>query len=81
MQISGSLLLINNLLKVFYKIEEVVLYNLCKDSKGDYITNTEHNPESKNITTEEVLSRQETEMRQIGPRHFGWKCKEFCVIR
>jgi transposase len=57
---------INNLVKVFYKNEEIALHNLCKDSKGDHITNTEHYPESKNITTEEILSRQETEMKQIG---------------
>ena len=58
---------INSLVKVFYKNEEVALHNLRKESKGDHITNTEHYPESKNITTEEILSRQETEMRQIGP--------------
>lgn len=62
-----DLIEINNLLKVFYKNEEIALHNLRRDSKGDHITNTEHYPESKNITTEEILSRQETEMRQIGP--------------
>jgi hypothetical protein len=57
---------INRLVKVFYKNEEIALHNLCKESKGDHITNNEHYPESKNITTEEILSRQETEMKQIG---------------
>lgn len=62
-----DLIEINNLLKVFYKNEEIALHNLRKESKGDHITNEDHYPESKNITTEEILSRQETEMRQIGP--------------
>lgn len=57
---------INRLVKVFYKNEEIALHSLCKESKGDHITNNEHYPESKNITTEEILSRQETEMKQIG---------------
>lgn len=57
---------INRLVKVFYKNEEIALHNLCRDSKGDHITNKEHYPESKNITAEEILSRQEAEMKQIG---------------
>lgn len=57
---------INNLLKIFYKNEEIALHNLCKDSKGDHITNTEHYPESKNITVQEILSRQEGDMKEIG---------------
>lgn len=58
---------INRLVKVFYKNEEIALHNLCRESKGGFITNNEHYPESKNITAEEILSRQETEMQQIGP--------------
>jgi len=57
---------INNLLKVFFKNEEIALHNLCQGLKGQYITNTSHYPESKNITSEQILSRQELEMRQIG---------------
>jgi len=57
---------INRLVKIFYKNEEIALHNLRKEAKGDHITNNEHYPESKNITKEEILSRQETEMRQIG---------------
>lgn len=57
---------INRLVKVFYKNDEIALHNLCRESKGDHITNSGHYPESKNITTEEILSRQETEMKQIG---------------
>lgn len=57
---------INRLLKVFYKNKEIALHNLCQDSKGDHITNKDHYPESKNITIEEILSRQEAQMREIG---------------
>lgn len=58
---------INHLVKIFYKNEEIALHNLCREAKGEHITNSEHYPESKNISTEEILSRQKMVMQQIGP--------------
>lgn len=68
---------INNLIKVFCKNEEIALHNLCQGLKGEYITNTSHYPESKNITSEQILSRQEIEMQQIGPYALEF-FHEFC---
>jgi len=58
---------INNLLKVYFKGKEVALHTLAKGVKGTHVTNKEHYPHSKNITADEILSRQEEEdMSKIG---------------
>lgn len=57
---------INNLVKVFYKEKEIALHTICSDKKGRFITNNEHYPHSKNITSSEILSRQRNEMSEIG---------------
>ncbi|WIF96136.1 IS21 family transposase [Caminicella sporogenes] len=57
---------INNILKIFYKEKEIALHTLCKDKKGEYITNNEHYPYSKSITSAQILSRQREEMLKIG---------------
>ncbi|OAA87985.1 integrase core domain protein [Clostridium coskatii] len=57
---------INNLIKIFYKEKEIALHTICSDKKGTFITNNEHYPHSKNITSSEILSRQRNEMTEIG---------------
>lgn len=57
---------INNLLKVFFKEKEIALHNLCQGKKGEYITQNEHYPYSKNISSQEILSRQREKMNEIG---------------
>lgn len=57
---------INNLLKIFFKEIEIALHNLEKIEKGQHITKKEHYPYSKNISSEDILSRQKIEMEQIG---------------
>lgn len=57
---------INNLIKIFYKEKEIALHTVCTDKKGTFITNNEHYPHSKNITSSEILSRQRNEMTEIG---------------
>lgn len=57
---------INNTIKVFYKGKEIALHILCKDKKGEHITNKEHYPYSKNISSSQILSRQREEMHEIG---------------
>lgn len=54
---------INNLLKVFFKEKEIALHNLCQGKKGEYITQNEHYPYSKNISSKAILSRQREKMR------------------
>lgn len=56
----------NNTLKVYYKEKEIALHVLCTDRKGEYITNKEHYPHSKNITSEDIMSRQRKDMAEIG---------------
>ena len=57
---------VNNLLKVYFKGSEIALHTLCKDLKGEHITNLEHYPYSKNITAKEILSTQIERMTEIG---------------
>ncbi len=57
---------INNLLKIYHQTKEIALHTLAREVKGTYITNNEHYPDYKNITPEEILSRQELEMSAIG---------------
>lgn len=57
---------VNNLLKVYFKGEEIALHPLCKDLKGEHITDNTHYPANKNITGKEILSRQQEEMKEIG---------------
>lgn len=57
---------VNNLLKVFFKGEEIALHPLCQDLKGEHITDNKHYPANKNITGKEIMSRQQEEMAEIG---------------
>lgn len=56
----------NSTLKIFYAEKEIALHALCTDGKGNHITNTEHYPHSKNITSEDILSIQRIKMSEIG---------------
>lgn len=57
---------INNLLRVYFKGEEIALHPLCQDLKGEHITDHKHYPANKNITGKEIMSRQQEEIAQIG---------------
>jgi transposase len=57
---------VNNLLKVYFKGIEIALHTLCQDSKGQHVTNTEHYPANKNITSKEILSSQLIKMQAVG---------------
>lgn len=57
---------INNLVKIYHQGKEIALHALAKATKGEHVTNNAHYPDHKNITPEEILSRQEVEMAEIG---------------
>ncbi len=54
-------------LRVFFEGKEIALHQIVKNNeKGKYVTNKEHYPSSKNITIEDILSRQRDKMAEIG---------------
>lgn len=57
---------VNNLVKIYFEQKEVALHTLCTGEKGKHITNKDHYPQHKNITLEDILSRQRKEMAAIG---------------
>lgn len=57
---------INNLLRIYFQGKEIALHTLARGTKGGHVTNNEHYPDYKNITPEEILSRQELEISGIG---------------
>lgn len=59
---------INSLVRIYHQGKEIALHALAKATKGGHVTNNAHYPDHKNITPEEILSRQEAEMAEIG-RH------------
>lgn len=61
-----EILEVNNVLKIFFEEKEIALHALNKDVKGQHITNKNHYPKAKNITRDEILSRQRLEMQEIG---------------
>lgn len=61
-----DVIIVNNIVKIFFKEKEIALHSLCTGEKGKYITDNEHYPYSKNISSEEILPRQREEMKQIG---------------
>ena len=62
-----TLIEVNNMLKIYFDQKEVALHTLWEGEKGNYVTNKNHYPASKNITLSEILSRQQAEMALIGP--------------
>lgn len=63
---SVDILATDNMLKVFYKEKEIALHPLEKAEKGKHITNKNHYPEYKNITSDSIKSIYREEMKQIG---------------
>jgi transposase len=57
---------VNNLVKIYFNQKEVALHTLCTGEKGKHITNKDHYPQHKNITLDDILSRQRKEMAAIG---------------
>ena len=57
---------VNNLLKIYYKDQQIALHTVHRDTKGTHITDKTHYPASKNISAEELLSRYKAEMQEIG---------------
>jgi transposase len=57
---------VNNLVKVYFDQQEVALHTLWEGEKGKHVTNNNHYPAKKNISREEILSRQREEMAEIG---------------
>lgn len=61
-----DILAIGNLIKISNKGKEIALHHLVKDEKGKYQTIKSHYPDKKNITSEQIRSRQRQEMAKIG---------------
>ena len=61
-----DILALDNLIKISHKGKEIALHHLIKDEKGKHQTNKNHYPSKKNITSEQIRSRQREEMAQIG---------------
>jgi transposase len=59
-------IVVNGLIKIYFNEKEIALHSLWTGEKGNYITNNEHYPHSKNISSEDILSRQREEMKEIG---------------
>lgn len=56
----------NNLLRIFESEKEIALHKIISNKKGNFITDKKHYPSNKNISSEEILSRQKIEMNNIG---------------
>ncbi|MCX7710716.1 MAG: hypothetical protein N2484_12820 [Clostridia bacterium] len=63
---SVDVLITDNILKVFHKEKEIALHPLEKGEKGKHITNKNHYPEHKNITSDSIKSIYREEMKRIG---------------
>ena len=61
-----TLIEVNNLLKIYFDQKEVALHTLWGGEKGNYVTNKNHYPDYKNISIDEILSRQREEMANVG---------------
>ncbi len=61
-----DVLITDNILKAFSKEKEIAVHPLEKTEKGKHITNKNHYPEHKNITSEDIKSIYRKEMKQIG---------------
>jgi transposase len=56
----------NGLLRIFSENKEIALHSMQTSEKGRFLTDIHHYPHSKNITTNEILSRQREEMKALG---------------
>lgn len=61
-----DILATDNILKVYYKGEEIALHPLEKKEKGKHITNKNHYPKYKNITSSDIKSSYREKMSKIG---------------
>lgn len=61
-----DILVTDNILKVFHKEKEIAIHPLEKVDKGKHITNKNHYPEYKNITSDSIKSIYKEEMTKIG---------------
>lgn len=59
-------IIVNDLVKIYFKEKEIALHRLWKGDKGHYTTNNQHYPNSKNISSEDILSRQREEIKEVG---------------
>lgn len=57
---------INQLLKIYYEGKEIALHTLIRNAKGEHRTDKNHYPRSKTISQEEILSRYQEQMGEIG---------------
>ena len=57
---------VNNILKIYFKDQQIALHTIDRDTKGNHITDKSHYPASKNISEAELLSRYKEEMTGIG---------------
>jgi len=57
---------VNNLLKIYFKDQQIALHTVNRDTKGAHFTDKSHYPSSKNISAAELLSRYKAEMQLIG---------------
>jgi hypothetical protein len=65
---------VNNILKIYYKGDEVALHTLRRDTKGAHYTDKNHYPKGKNISSAELLSSYKAKMTEIGSG-----AMEFCA--
>lgn len=61
-----DVIIVNGLIKIYFKEKEIALHSLWTGEKGNYVTDNKHYPNSKNISSEDILSRQREEMKEIG---------------
>lgn len=61
-----DIIIVNGLVKIYFKEKEIALHSLWTGEKGKYVTDNKHYPNSKNISSEDILSRQKEEMKEIG---------------
>lgn len=57
---------VNSLLKISHAGQEIALHSLCRDAKGEHVTDKSHYPSAKTITQEEVLSGCREKMSAVG---------------
>lgn len=57
---------VNHLLKISHAGKEIALHSLCRNAKGEHVTDKSHYPSTKTITQEEILSSYREKMGAIG---------------
>lgn len=77
-----NVLVANNMMKIYFEEKEIALHSLAIREKGNYITDNKHYPQSKNISSKDILSRQKQDMNSIGPNAIAFfenftQCKNF----